>query len=73
MHERADLAFYYVLFCKAQALAMADAAQERLELESKLMDLQAKKEQMDTLVEQLHQLRAMQLGKGINLSKNTLL
>ena len=44
---------------------MADAAQERLELESKLMDLQAKKEQMDTLVEQLRSLREIQLGKGI--------
>jgi hypothetical protein len=28
------------------------------------MDLQAKKEQMDALVEQLQQLREMQLGKG---------
>lgn len=49
---------------QAQALAAADAAQERLELESKLMDLQAKKEQMDALVEQLQHLREMQLGKG---------
>ncbi|XP_028402891.1 pericentriolar material 1 protein-like [Dendronephthya gigantea] len=52
---------------EAQALATADAAQERLELESKLMDLQAKKEQMDALVQQLHQLREMQLGKEIAL------
>lgn len=29
------------------------------------MDLQAKKEQMDALVEQLQQLREMQLGKGM--------
>ncbi|CAB4002442.1 pericentriolar material 1 -like isoform X1, partial [Paramuricea clavata] len=52
---------------EAQALATADAAQERLELESKLMDLQAKKEQMDALVEQLQQLREMQLGKEMAL------
>ena len=50
---------------KAQALAMADAAQERLELESRLMDLQEKKREMDSLVEQLQQLREMQLGKGM--------
>ena len=34
------------------------------------MDLQAKKEQMDALVEQLQQLREMQLGKGTVWLKN---
>ncbi|KAK3744882.1 hypothetical protein QZH41_013767, partial [Actinostola sp. cb2023] len=35
------------------ALAIADAAQERLELENKLMALQAKKEQMDSLLKSI--------------------
>ena len=47
-----------------QALAAADAAQERLELESKMMDLQAKKEEMNVLVAHLQQLRELQLAKG---------
>jgi hypothetical protein len=45
---------------------MADAAQERLELENKLMALQAKKEQMDSLLGELQQLREAQLRKGID-------
>lgn len=45
-------------------MAIADAAQERLELENKLMALQAKKEQMDSLLSELQQLREAQLKKG---------
>lgn len=45
-------------------MAAADAAQERLELESKMMDLQAKKEEMNVLVAHLQQLRELQLAKG---------
>ncbi|XP_032242223.2 pericentriolar material 1 protein isoform X2 [Nematostella vectensis] len=45
------------------ALALADATQERLELENKLMALQAKKEQMDSLLRELQQLREAQLRK----------
>ena len=46
------------------ALALADATQERLQLENKLMALQAKKEQMDNLLAELHALRETQLTKG---------
>ena len=53
------------------ALALADATQERLELENKLMALQAKKEQMDALLGQLQALRAAQLNKGM-LSKGNI-
>ncbi|XP_068701936.1 pericentriolar material 1 protein-like isoform X2 [Montipora foliosa] len=45
------------------ALALANATQERLELENKLMVLEAKKEQMDTLLKELQSLREAQLKK----------
>ena len=47
------------------ALALANATQERLELENKLMVLEAKKEQMDTLLRELQSLKEAQLRKGI--------
>ncbi|KAK2563645.1 Pericentriolar material 1 protein [Acropora cervicornis] len=43
--------------------ALANATQERLELENKLMVLEAKKEQMDTLLKELRSLREAQLKK----------
>lgn len=43
--------------------ALANATQERLELENKLMVLEAKKEQMDTLLKELRSLRESQLKK----------
>ncbi|XP_022808607.1 pericentriolar material 1 protein-like isoform X2 [Stylophora pistillata] len=45
------------------ALALANATQERLELENKLMVLEAKKEQMDTLLKELQSLKEAQLRK----------
>ncbi|XP_078372053.1 pericentriolar material 1 protein-like isoform X2 [Oculina patagonica] len=45
------------------ALALANATQERLELENKLMLLEAKKEQMDTLLKELQSLKEAQLRK----------
>ncbi|XP_020606434.1 pericentriolar material 1 protein-like [Orbicella faveolata] len=45
------------------ALALANATQERLELENKLMVLEAKKEQMDTLLRELQSLKEAQLRK----------
>jgi len=45
-------------------LALANATQERLELENKLMVLEAKKEQMDTLLRELQSLKEAQLRKG---------
>lgn len=46
-------------------MALANATQERLELENKLMVLEAKKEQMDTLLRELQSLKEAQLRKGI--------
>lgn len=45
-------------------MALANATQERLELENKLMVLEAKKEQMDTLLIELQSLKEAQLRKG---------
>lgn len=45
-------------------MALANATQERLELENKLMLLEAKKEQMDTLLKELQSLKEAQLRKG---------
>lgn len=45
-------------------MALANATQERLELENKLMVLEAKKEQMDTLLRELQSLKEAQLRKG---------
>lgn len=45
-------------------MALANATQERLELENKLMVLEAKKEQMDTLLRELQLLKEAQLRKG---------
>lgn len=44
-------------------LALVNATQERLELENKLMVLEAKKEQMDTLLKELQSLKEAQLKK----------
>lgn len=55
------------------ALALANATQERLELENKLMVLEAKKEQMDTLLKELQSLKEAQLRKGTVYIFETLL
>ena len=53
-------------------MALANATQERLELENKLMVLEAKKEQMDTLLRELQSLKEAQLRKGTFVFQFTL-